>query len=199
MQGPAKPLYGGSIPPLASILLIMKLKFNLDTIYFLLIEKRLIAILLAMGILLVIVAISGVFYFSQKQKSKISAQIAIGFANLEAGRNEIALIYFQDAFNQSSGLYGVIAGSGIIRSLNLEEQYNAKAQNILTLIKDYKSPTFIKMFVIGSYLGNVSHFAKSDFNKTDFTKLEEFANKKQGSFQQITQNISLNLNNISFL
>ncbi len=193
MQGPAKPLYGGSIPPLASILLIMKLKFNLDTIYFLLIEKRLIAILLAMAILLVIIATSGVFYFSQKQKSKISAQIAIGFANLEAGRNEVALIYFQDAFNQSSGLYGVIAGSGIIKSLNLDEQYNAKTQNILTLIKDYKSPTFIKMFVIGSYLGHISHFSKSDFNKTDFTKLEEFANKKEGSFQQITQNISLNL------
>jgi hypothetical protein len=183
MQGPAKPLYGGSIPPLASNFCFMTTYGNLKFLLNFNIKKLVISFTCFVILVLCFVSYS---YFRDVQRSEISANIAIGIANLEEGRNEIAIYYFQQAFNSSKGLYGVISGIGIMQSLQGRVDFKEKSQNIIQIIKDYNAPKFIQMIVLAGYLEN-----SNTFKENDFKKFESYA-LKNTSFKQILESLTLN-------
>ena len=158
-----------------------------------LVKHRAMLLLLFVLAFLTSVAFSVFSYFSIKKRASISAQIAIGLTYLEEERSDIALVYFQNAFNKSNGLYGFISGAGLVRALKGDANYNQKAGHILSIIKDYKAPTFIQMVALSSYLQNISHFNKPAFQTKDFEKLKKFSTKQGEPFEENITNINLNL------
>ena len=172
----------------------MKLSLNAEGIISFLVKHRAIVLLLFVLGFFISVAFSTFSYFSTKKRASISAQIAIGLTYLEEERSNIALIHFQNAFNKSDGLYGFISGAGIVRALKDDASYNQKAGHVLSIIKDYKVPTFIQMIALSSYLQNISHFNKPAFQSKDFEKLKKFSAKQGEPFGENITNINLNLN-----
>lgn len=188
MQGPAKPLYGGSIPPLASNFYVMIL--NYQNIQLLLVRNTKVLIALLVVFLFIIISILSLNHFRDKKRAKISADIAVGIDYLEEENKEIALYYFEKAFNESDGLQGVLAGVGVIKSLEGKSDFDEKSNTIFSIIKNYKAPKFINMFVLSNYLQNLSKYGKTD--DVSFKKFESYA-KKHEHFNQSLEAINLNL------
>jgi hypothetical protein len=171
----------------------MAFKLSNESILLFIIKNRLILLLSLLGLLIAIIAISSTSYFLNKKRANVSANIAIGISYLEQEQNDKALFYFQEAFNSSNGIYGIIAGSGIIQSLKESKDSNEKIINIFKIIKEYKAPTFINMIVLASFLEYSSHFQKDEVKKSDLEKLQKFGSKMQKPFTQILESIELNL------
>lgn len=150
----------------------------------------LILLVILIGIIITFLSFS---YFSTQKKAKVSAKIAIAFVYLEEEKKDKALLYFQDVFNSSKNLYGVISAAGVLKSLEQDSTFNQKAQNVLSIIKNYKSPKFIKMFLLSSFLENASHFDSNSVKSKDLEKLKKFATNIGEPFTQSVQSIELNL------
>jgi hypothetical protein len=136
------------------------------------------------------VSVLSILHFRDSKRAKMSADIAVGIAYLEEGNKDIALYYFEKAFNLSEGFYGVLSGVGVIKSLKGKPDFTEKSKIIYNLIKDYKSPKFINMIILSNYLQNTSKEGIVD--NASFKKFKDYASKNQ-VFKQNLEAVELNL------
>lgn len=168
MQGPAKPLYGGSIPPLASNRFLSMANLF---VYLIRYKKYFIwAIVIKVMILFTIVSFD---HLSKERKSKISANIAIGIAYLNEERNDEALYFFEQAFNASGGIYRFIATSGIINVLS-KSGNEEKILNILKMIQGEKGTLVFNQILSVVYFSILSKNQLTVAQDKDFMKLKDW-------------------------
>lgn len=133
-------------------------------------KKRLIYSALLFFILLF--CVFSYIFVQNKKKSEISATIAIGLANLAEMHEAESLHYLEKAFNNSSGIYRLIAGAGILKILKDKE----KSLNVLNLLESQKIDKTFKPILDTVYFGMLAE-----------SKSKELINHK--SFQKFVKDV----------
>ncbi len=179
MQGPAKPLYGGSIPPLASNSNEFMFNFyiNSENVFFFLVKnKKNVIFSLVLAFILLISFLTFSFYQTKKQ-AVLSGEIAVGFAYLEEKKLDTALYHFEKAFNKSNGFYKAIAGIGVIKSIPENLSRDEKILNVLNIIKNYSGNMVFKNLILSTFLSNASVFKPDSIKEADIKKFETAVEK----------------------
>ena len=195
MQGPAKPLYGGSIPPLASNSNEFMFNFyiNSENVFlFLLRNKKNVIFGLVLAFILLIS--STIFSFHEtKKKALLSGEIAVGFAYLDEKKADTALYHFEKAFNKSGGFYKAVAGVGVIKSIPENLSRDEKILNVLNIMKSYSGNMVFKSLIISTFLSNASVFKPDIIKESDIKKFETSVEKMDiPYFDEALLNLYLN-------
>jgi hypothetical protein len=136
---------------------------------------------LAILLLIILILISGFLslkHFQTQKKAKISADIAIGIAYLEEGKKDISLYYFEKAFNNSNNFAKVIAGVGVIKSIEGSAESDVKIINILKIIRSYSSKEF-KEFIDSVYFSRLLQLKPEEAESKEFKNFRQNIDKSE--------------------